>query len=151
MGVYQFYFFVCLFVCFTCHACVSLIYFSDIYINAKDVPYQCPIGMKQTALERKFHKLSLHAQTPNFDICPACSAWFCQTAFHLPTASTVTPNKRHFVVTLLLSGVELMFLNNLRIFECKIQKFSSVQTIKYASQQNEVLYVVLRESLVVFE
>ena len=51
LGVNQFY--LLSFLCF------SLIYFSDIYINAKYKYHimrtDCPIDMKQMALEREFH------------------------------------------------------------------------------------------------
>ena len=34
-------------------------------INYNIMRIKCPIDMKQTALERKFHKLSLHAKKAN--------------------------------------------------------------------------------------
>ena len=51
---------------FFCFTCFSLIYFWDMHINNNINNHfeitECPTDMKQTALKKEFHKLSIYAK-----------------------------------------------------------------------------------------
>ena len=68
VGVNQFHFFVV--VCFTCFSFIfqtSYLIIHVLSINNHTMKTECPIDMKQTALEREFHKLPFYAKKV---LCP---------------------------------------------------------------------------------